>query len=46
MKNNSCKNALCVWCQLDTDIVFLIILISYWFHLLQTYENRVFATNL
>jgi hypothetical protein len=29
-----------------TDIVFLIILFSYWFLLLQTIENRFFAPNL
>jgi len=46
IKNSICKNALSVWCQVDTDIVFLIILIGYQACLLQTVENNVFAPNL
>jgi len=39
MKNKSCKNALSVWCQVDTNIIFLMILNNYWIFLLKTTAN-------
>ena len=44
MKNKSCKNALSVWCQVDTDIRFLFLLSTFYVDgrdLIKTKSNYV-----